>query len=334
MAVTPQTLPEATTGVVRNLKKTTLFLRIPKTRPTTGPEAYERINLTVPLPPNVDVEIYWEDFLEIQAELEALQLKKFIRIIRYPHHLYEPLEVQVGNVQITPWTTVLDFEAAGTLNIVGTDMGAGKASILISSSGSMTLRSPVDPAEAATIGGKLVRFNGTWFKKAIANSPINSQAIGIAHNVDLLTNTAEIYFFGVTPDIPGLVNETRYYLSQTVPGEMTSTMPMSGIILPVGTSYSAANNQYFLDIDQPENGEFVEAFGIGDWFSTDAGDLWSVDILHSLGILFPRTTIYDTAADDQVLVHRVRIIDANTLRISVCQEGTDGRFVGAIVIGR
>ena len=72
------TLPDETTGIVRNLKKTMLYLRLPKTSPGTGAEVYERESTTIPLPPNEDVELYWEDFQKVEHELVDLQRKKFI----------------------------------------------------------------------------------------------------------------------------------------------------------------------------------------------------------------------------------------------------------------
>lgn len=80
---------------------------------------------------------------------------------------------------------------------------------------------------------------------------------------------------------------------------------------------------------------FYLTFSIGDWFSSDAGDTYSIDINHNLDILFPNTQVWDADdGNDTVWLHRTRIIDSNNLRISVSNAGADGRFNGTIRIER
>jgi hypothetical protein len=80
---------------------------------------------------------------------------------------------------------------------------------------------------------------------------------------------------------------------------------------------------------------YTMTFNISDWFSSDAGDLYSIDVVHNLDITFPDIRVFDDSAPDEtILLHRQRVIDSNTLRISVTQEGMDCRFNGRICVSK
>lgn len=280
------TLPEATTGIVRNLKKTTLYLRLPQTGPGAGDRKYERENVTIPLPPNEDVELFWEDFKSVEKELIELRRKKFISIIRWPRHL-QKTSVTTGPTPV-----------------------------------------PIDPSVTENM---VVRFDGSLYQPASADSPLHAMAIGIAKNVDPVTHTAEVYLFGTVPSIPGLVTGELYYLS-TTPGQMSPATPTNGYSIPIGTALNSVEETFHLNIDLNID-YFIDTFDVSGWFSSDSGDLFSMDFDHGLGVMFPKIAIFEST-NDEVLVHRTRVLDSNSLRISVCQAGVDGRFSGVISVSR
>jgi len=81
--------------------------------------------------------------------------------------------------------------------------------------------------------------------------------------------------------------------------------------------------------------KFTQNFVIADWFSSDAGDLFSFDIIHNLGITFPDIRVFDDSnPDETVILHRQRIIDSDTIRISVAQQAVDCRFEGRVCISK
>ena len=263
-----------------------------------------------------------------------LQRKKFIKIIRGPKNKFEPLVIQKNHTTVVPVTTAINFQDSAstvfTVNPEGMTASIVVTAIsAISSAESVMLNAPVDPAWGANINGKVVRYTGAFYTPALADSAVNALAIGIAKNYDVVKGTADIFLFGMVDGL-GLTGTELQYLSATNFGMMEPTAPINGVTVPLGTPQGS---NFFLNIDLNQN-IFVDTFSMTDWFSTDAGDLYSLDFTHGLGIMFPRIAVYDEATKDQVWVDRTRVLDSDTLRISVCQEAVDGRFFGAITIGR
>jgi len=74
---------------------------------------------------------------------------------------------------------------------------------------------------------------------------------------------------------------------------------------------------------------------IADWVTDDAGDTWSFTLAHNLGSFYPEIIAFDDLTpDEQIGLHRVRVVDQNNTKISVCQAGVDGRFDGFIVLDK
>lgn len=74
---------------------------------------------------------------------------------------------------------------------------------------------------------------------------------------------------------------------------------------------------------------------ISDWLTDDSNDTWSITLNHNLGSLYPDVAAYlDTSPDEEIGLFRVRSIDINNTKISVCQAGVDGRFNGFIVLDK
>jgi len=72
-------------------------------------------------------------------------------------------------------------------------------------------------------------------------------------------------------------------------------------------------------------------FELTDWFSTDMGDTFSIDVAHDLNTLVPSIHIFEDGTQE-VWAHAIRIIDANTVRIKVTQMSADCRFAGKVKI--
>ncbi len=92
---------------------------------------------------------------------------------------------------------------------------------------------------------------------------------------------------------------------------------------------SSAVTQHYHDPIDP--GIVFIPFGISDWFVTDAGDTWSIDVTHNLNTSFPDLTVFEDGSDDEfVLLHRWKVMGPNILRISVSNHGADARFNGTV----
>lgn len=76
------------------------------------------------------------------------------------------------------------------------------------------------------------------------------------------------------------------------------------------------------------NVEFTCTFAIVDWFSTDGGDTWSYDCNHGLMVAFPSIHVFE--GDTEVYMHKVKVLNANAVRITVTQRSVDARFAGTI----
>lgn len=98
-----------------------------------------------------------------------------------------------------------------------------------------------------------------------------------------------------------------------------------------GSGISLVMSDHYHDLPSGLNLPFQFTFLISSWFSSDAGDTYSIDVNHNLGTLFPRVHVFDTA-DEELWLHAIRVIDTNTVRIKVSQNGADGRFSGKGIV--
>jgi hypothetical protein len=94
----------------------------------------------------------------------------------------------------------------------------------------------IDPSVS---NGHAVRFNGTVFVSAQANSAINSEVVGFIVNKNSDTNTGDLIIAnGVLAGFSGLVAGTSYYLSSTVAGGLTNVKPAIPVFLGVALNSS------------------------------------------------------------------------------------------------
>ena len=90
--------------------------------------------------------------------------------------------------------------------------------------------------------GNVVRMSGSTVVNALADSIGNSRVIGICVAKDDAT-TCDIQVTGFTASIfGGLSTNTKYFLSPTTPGAITTTVPTGSgeIVQPIGLAFSAS----------------------------------------------------------------------------------------------
>ena len=131
--------------------------------------------------------------------------------------------------------------------------------------------------EGSIVAGDVVRFNGTQYARAQANSDSNSQIFGIVERIS--GGKIWIALTGLV-DTTSLTAGTTYYLSQTLPGKITSTKPTTGIVKPVLVgvsttvglinSSSSAATPSFANV-QIYGGDLVNADSVSDTLILHAG---------------------------------------------------------------
>ena len=75
------TIHVITHGIVRNLLKTTYYLRVP-----ADPYRKDKLGRTIPIPPNEDVSLDYRDWKLVEYDLITKDWLKILKIIKYPAH--------------------------------------------------------------------------------------------------------------------------------------------------------------------------------------------------------------------------------------------------------
>ena len=84
--------------------------------------------------------------------------------------------------------------------------------------------------DVSIVVGDAVRFNGTQFVKAQANTEANSQVFGVVERVSGGKTWVAVTGLVLTS---GLTSGSVHYLSQSTAGQLTTTKPSTGIVKPV-----------------------------------------------------------------------------------------------------
>lgn len=80
---------------------------------------------------------------------------------------------------------------------------------------------------------------------------------------------------------------------------------------------------------------YQASFTVGQWQSTDSGDTYSIDFSHNLGTIYPVVRVYEIGSEDvEVQPHKIKVINSNSVRVSVTQSGVDARFNGRVTIDK
>jgi len=75
---------------------------------------------------------------------------------------------------------------------------------------------------------------------------------------------------------------------------------------------------------------YSQNFLVADWASSEAGDTYSLTVAHNLNTLKPEVLVYESNV--KVEVHKIQIVDNNTVKLFVSQAGSDARFAGKVII--
>lgn len=75
---------------------------------------------------------------------------------------------------------------------------------------------------------------------------------------------------------------------------------------------------------------FIQNFSVLDWVSSESGDTYSLTITHNLNTLKPEVAVYEN--DLEVNLHKVQVVDSNTVKLFVSQASSDSRFAGKVII--
>lgn len=96
--------------------------------------------------------------------------------------------------------------------------------------------------DSSVLVGNWVRMSGTTAINALADSLANSDVIGVVESKTSAT-VCSIRFLGLSTIgvFSGLDPDLHYFLSNTVPGAMTTTLPTAAgsVVLRLGQAFSA-----------------------------------------------------------------------------------------------
>lgn len=174
--------------------------------------------------------------------------------------------------------------------------------------------------------GNVVRFNGTNYVPAQANTETNSKIVGIIESIS--GGRAVIVLSGVF-DGSSIVAGTTYYLDQQTPGAVTSTKPTSGLIKEVYVGLSTTSGMLFSSATstgptfsnvQITGDDLVTADVFGDTLTLTAGANITIerntnnDILISAGTLAEAQ--YFSTIDPDGLTNIQASSASDTLRIT------------------
>jgi hypothetical protein len=124
--------------------------------------------------------------------------------------------------------------------------------------------------DGSIVVGDVVRWNASQFVRSQANSESNSEIFGIVERIS--GGKIWIALTGLF-NTSGLTSGSLYYLSQTLPGKMTTTKPTTGLVKPVMfayattigliTSSSSSSSPSFANV-QISGGALVDANSVSD----------------------------------------------------------------------
>lgn len=104
------------------------------------------------------------------------------------------------------------------------------------------------PCDVSVIVGSVVRMNGNTAINAVADSTVNSMAIGVCVRKNSSTS-CDIQTCGYTDSLlAGLTIGVNYFLSDTTPGQLTTTIPTGTgkVVLYIGRAYKS--QQFVINI--------------------------------------------------------------------------------------
>jgi hypothetical protein len=161
-------------------------------------------------------------------------------------------------------------------------------------------------------------------------SSINGNIITFDVTTPVITNGPVIGDFTIDGRIAIVTNDESITRINAFGATVFNTQAQSSTGDDDCSSVSQVFADHFHSPPNEQQSPFKKIFDIGDWFSTDSGDTYSIDITHNFDSENIQVSTWEGA--DEVHLHQVRKIDTNNLRIKVAQRGKDCRFAGCIVI--
>lgn len=217
-----------------------------------------------------------------------------------PQDAYDPsLYAIIARVRVNDNVTEIYDADITDLRTPGGGSGGGASATLFSQ------------PQSGCADGDVVRFNGTNFVPAQANSIADSRAVGIINNVS--GGTGDVILFGEIDFLSGLTAGELYYLSAATPGALTTSRPP--ISIKVGVALSTT--RLALDIDRTVG-------GAGNRY-TQAFSGTSITVTHNLNDALPVVQVYNDL-NEWITPDNVEIIDANTVQLDFTVS-TDGTVV-------
>jgi hypothetical protein len=166
--------------------------------------------------------------------------------------------------------------------------------------------------------GNVVRFNGTNYVKAQADSATNAEVVGIVSDVADV-NTFTVTFVGYVSGLSGLVAGTVYFLSDASAGALTATEPSDD---------GSVSKPLFIAISTTE-GYFINMRGVEITPSTSyfkaftSADLVSgvLTVQHNFGHKYVIVQVYDDS-DQKVDPDVIAPIDSDNVSIDLTSFGS------------
>ncbi len=157
------------------------------------------------------------------------------------------------------------------------------------------LANPISQAAHGFTLGEILRFNGTIFVTAQADSETNSEVVGMVSSIGD-ANTFWITQVGYVPALTTgpYVAGTLYYLSPTNPGELTATKPTAAgqVELPCFIAYTTTSGYFFSGV-----GDLITSGPLFAWTVVTINTNMSVNqgyIVNgggSINLLLPATSV-------------------------------------------
>ncbi len=164
--------------------------------------------------------------------------------------------------------------------------------------------------------GDAVRFNGTNFVPAQANTATNSKVVGFINNIS--GGTGDVTLFGVIDFLSGLTAGSTYYLSDSSAGAITATRPT----LPVKVGVAQSTTKLMVDID-PE-------FAVGGGKYTQAFTGTSITVTHNLNDSSPIVQVYDSGGE-LIYPSDITIASANSVTLTFATSTTGTCIVMSMI---
>lgn len=164
--------------------------------------------------------------------------------------------------------------------------------------------------------GDVIRYNGTSWVKAKADSVANAEAIGIVVEVPN-ANTFKVQCGGYCDKLSGMTPGAVYFLSDTTAGALTTTEPTAqGTVSKPLYIAMTASTGYIFNWRGLENG-YVMSYS-RSFTNDDLDSNYDLLVTHNLDVKYCVVAVYDNN-DQEVKPDSVTLIDATSLKVNLTE---------------